>query len=145
MTTAPQLDLVAVNSRQQTTWASGDFAEIATLIETEGGERCVRRRREVRRLVHVLLAVPRRALGRHELDAFQQLEGSILTRYGEAGDGAALERLAGLDSRTLPEGVAHAAGGSRSQASRRRPLRRRSSAPRPSRSRLSRREAPSRE
>jgi SAM-dependent methyltransferase len=32
MTTAPTLDLGAVKTRQQATWASGDFAEIATLI-----------------------------------------------------------------------------------------------------------------
>ena len=32
MTTAPALDLAAVKTRQQATWASGDFAEIATLI-----------------------------------------------------------------------------------------------------------------
>jgi SAM-dependent methyltransferase len=30
--TAPSLDLAAVKSRQQATWASGDFAEIGTLI-----------------------------------------------------------------------------------------------------------------
>jgi ubiquinone/menaquinone biosynthesis C-methylase UbiE len=32
MTSAPTLDLAAVKTRQQATWASGDFAEIATLI-----------------------------------------------------------------------------------------------------------------
>ena len=32
MTSAPTLDLAAVKVRQQATWASGDFAEIATLI-----------------------------------------------------------------------------------------------------------------
>jgi SAM-dependent methyltransferase len=32
MTTAPALDLAAVKARQQATWASGDYAEIATLI-----------------------------------------------------------------------------------------------------------------
>ena len=32
MATAPPLDLAAVKTRQQATWASGDFAEIATLI-----------------------------------------------------------------------------------------------------------------
>jgi ubiquinone/menaquinone biosynthesis C-methylase UbiE len=32
VSTAPALDLAAVKSRQQATWASGDFAEIATLI-----------------------------------------------------------------------------------------------------------------
>ena len=32
MTTAATLDLAAVKARQQATWASGDFAEIATLI-----------------------------------------------------------------------------------------------------------------
>jgi ubiquinone/menaquinone biosynthesis C-methylase UbiE len=32
VTTAPSLDLAAVKARQQATWASGDFAEIATLI-----------------------------------------------------------------------------------------------------------------
>lgn len=32
MTTAPTLDLGAVKARQQATWASGDFSEIATLI-----------------------------------------------------------------------------------------------------------------
>jgi SAM-dependent methyltransferase len=32
MTSAPTLDLTAVKARQQATWASGDFAEIATLI-----------------------------------------------------------------------------------------------------------------
>jgi SAM-dependent methyltransferase len=32
MATAPTLDLGAVKARQQATWASGDFAEIATLI-----------------------------------------------------------------------------------------------------------------
>jgi SAM-dependent methyltransferase len=32
MTTAPTLDLAAVKTRQQATWASGDYAEIATLI-----------------------------------------------------------------------------------------------------------------
>src|SRR6478752_5505408 len=32
MTTAPSIDLTAVKARQQATWASGDFAEIATLI-----------------------------------------------------------------------------------------------------------------
>ena len=32
MTSAPTLDLPAVKARQQATWASGDFAEIATLI-----------------------------------------------------------------------------------------------------------------
>jgi ubiquinone/menaquinone biosynthesis C-methylase UbiE len=32
MTTAPRLDLAAVKASQQATWASGDFAEIATLI-----------------------------------------------------------------------------------------------------------------
>jgi SAM-dependent methyltransferase len=32
MTIAPALDLAAVKARQQKTWASGDFAEIATLI-----------------------------------------------------------------------------------------------------------------
>ena len=31
MTAAPQLDLAAVKARQQATWVSGDFAEIATL------------------------------------------------------------------------------------------------------------------
>ena len=55
-----------------------------------------------------LLKLPdrlRRALVGHEPEAFQlELAGSILIRYSEAGDGAALERLAALDSRTLPEG-----------------------------------------
>jgi SAM-dependent methyltransferase len=32
MDSAPSLDLAAVKNRQQATWASGDFAEIATLI-----------------------------------------------------------------------------------------------------------------
>jgi SAM-dependent methyltransferase len=32
MTTAPALDLAVVKARQQATWASGDYAEIATLI-----------------------------------------------------------------------------------------------------------------
>ena len=32
MASAPALDLTAVKARQQATWASGDFAEIATLI-----------------------------------------------------------------------------------------------------------------
>ena len=32
MTIAHALDLAAVKARQQATWASGDFAEIATLI-----------------------------------------------------------------------------------------------------------------
>src|SRR5512144_3431302 len=32
MTTAATIDLAAVKARQQATWASGDFAEIATLI-----------------------------------------------------------------------------------------------------------------
>ena len=32
MTVAAELDLAAVKARQQATWASGDFAEIATLI-----------------------------------------------------------------------------------------------------------------
>jgi SAM-dependent methyltransferase len=32
MTAAPQLDLAAVKARQQATWASGDYAEVATLI-----------------------------------------------------------------------------------------------------------------
>ena len=32
MSIAPPLDLAAVRARQQATWASGDFAEIATLI-----------------------------------------------------------------------------------------------------------------
>src|SRR5215218_7506721 len=32
MTTAPTIDLTEVKARQQATWASGDFAEIATLI-----------------------------------------------------------------------------------------------------------------
>ena len=32
MTTAPTIDLAAVKPRQQATWASGDYAEIATLI-----------------------------------------------------------------------------------------------------------------
>lgn len=32
MTVAPTLDLAAVKARQQATWASGDYAEIATLI-----------------------------------------------------------------------------------------------------------------
>ena len=32
MDSAPSLDLAAVKTRQQATWASGDFAEIATLI-----------------------------------------------------------------------------------------------------------------
>ena len=32
MTLAPTLDLAAVKTRQQATWASGDYAEIATLI-----------------------------------------------------------------------------------------------------------------
>jgi len=32
VTTAPALDLTAIKSRQQATWASGDYAEIATLI-----------------------------------------------------------------------------------------------------------------
>ena len=32
MSIAPPLDLTAVRARQQATWASGDFAEIATLI-----------------------------------------------------------------------------------------------------------------
>ncbi len=46
-----------------------------------------------------------RALGGHELEAFHlELAGSILIRRSEASDGAALERLAALDSRTLPEG-----------------------------------------
>jgi hypothetical protein len=42
---------------------------------------------------------------RADREAYQlELEGSILIRYSEAGDEAALERLAALDSRTLPEG-----------------------------------------
>jgi SAM-dependent methyltransferase len=32
MSTAPTIDLSAVKARQQATWASGDFAEVATLI-----------------------------------------------------------------------------------------------------------------
>jgi ubiquinone/menaquinone biosynthesis C-methylase UbiE len=32
MTSAPTLDLATVKTRQQATWASGDFAEVATLI-----------------------------------------------------------------------------------------------------------------
>ena len=32
MTIAPTLDLAAVKARQQATWASGDYSEIATLI-----------------------------------------------------------------------------------------------------------------
>src|SRR5215470_3437079 len=32
MTTATPINLTAVKARQQTTWASGDYAEIATLI-----------------------------------------------------------------------------------------------------------------
>jgi SAM-dependent methyltransferase len=32
MTAAPHLDLAAVKARQQATWASGDFSEVATLI-----------------------------------------------------------------------------------------------------------------
>src|SRR5437667_1852095 len=32
MAVAPTLDLAAVKARQQATWASGDYAEIATLI-----------------------------------------------------------------------------------------------------------------
>ena len=32
MTTAPPIDLAAMKARQQATWATGDFAEIATLI-----------------------------------------------------------------------------------------------------------------
>ena len=57
------------------------------------------------RRVRELSAHLRRTLGRHELSAFQlELAGPILIRHGEAGDRAALERLAALDSRTLPEG-----------------------------------------
>jgi hypothetical protein len=42
---------------------------------------------------------------RNDPEAFQlELAGSILIRYSEAGDRAALERLAALDSRTVPEG-----------------------------------------
>lgn len=36
MTTAPPLDLAAVKARQQAIWASGDFAQIATLILPAG-------------------------------------------------------------------------------------------------------------
>jgi SAM-dependent methyltransferase len=32
MSAAPTIDLIAVKARQQATWASGDFAEVATLI-----------------------------------------------------------------------------------------------------------------
>jgi hypothetical protein len=52
-----------------------------------------------------LSALFRRALGRHELRTFQlELAGPILIRHSRAGDRAALERLAALDSRTLPSG-----------------------------------------
>jgi hypothetical protein len=54
--------------------------------------------------IRELSALFRRTLGRHELRAFQlELAGPILIRHSGAGDQAALERLAALDSRTLPE------------------------------------------
>ena len=44
-------------------------------------------------------------LRRHEPRTFQpELTGPLLIRYSRVGDRAALERLAALDSRTLPEG-----------------------------------------
>jgi hypothetical protein len=47
----------------------------------------------------------RQVLGRHEPTPFQlELAGPILIRHSEVRDQAALERLAALDSRTLPEG-----------------------------------------
>ena len=47
----------------------------------------------------------RRAFRGHEPRAFQpELTGPLLIRYSRVGDRAALERLAALDSRTLPAG-----------------------------------------
>ena len=46
-----------------------------------------------------------RFLGKHESQAVDlELTGSILIRYSDADDEAALERLAALDSQTLPKG-----------------------------------------
>lgn len=57
------------------------------------------------RRIRELSAHVRRALGRHELKASQlELACPILIRYSGVGDEAALESLAALDSRTLPEG-----------------------------------------
>jgi hypothetical protein len=53
-----------------------------------------------------LAAQLKRAIGRHELRAFQlELAGPIVIRYSEPRDHFALMRLAGLDSRILPEGL----------------------------------------
>src|SRR5215204_786853 len=52
-----------------------------------------------------LSALLRRAFRGHEPRTFQaELTGPLLIRYSRVGDRAALERLAALDSRTLPEG-----------------------------------------
>ena len=59
----------------------------------------------VHRFVPELPARLRRALGRHELEACKlERAGSFVIRYSCPGDQAALERLAALDDRSLPEG-----------------------------------------
>ena len=59
----------------------------------------------IRHRIRDLSAHLRRALGSQEPRAYQlELEGPILIRYSGVGDQAALERLAALDSRTLPQG-----------------------------------------
>jgi len=59
----------------------------------------------VHRFVRELPARLRRALGRHQLEAYQlERAGSFVIRYSCPGDQAALERLAALDGRSLPEG-----------------------------------------
>jgi hypothetical protein len=65
-----------------------------------------RSKSRVDRLVRELRARLRRFVGKHEPQAFQlELAGSILIRYSDADDEVALERLAALDSRTLPKGL----------------------------------------
>ncbi len=59
----------------------------------------------VHRFVPELPALLRRALGRHELDACPlERAGSFVIRYSCPSDQTALERLAALDGRSLPEG-----------------------------------------
>jgi hypothetical protein len=63
--------------------------------------RSIRGESRVVRFVRELL---RPLVGKDEPQAFGlELAGSILIRYGNAGDEVALERLAALDSRTLPK------------------------------------------
>lgn len=59
----------------------------------------------VHRFVREVPARLRQALGRHQLEAYQlERGGSFVIRYSCPGDQAALERLAALDGRSLPEG-----------------------------------------